>query len=136
MRTEAGKKDYETPDDARQLDVVTIEDPGGYLRSIPVVRYEELREMYSEEGEDVRGMPVYAALGDGRLWLYPSPDDTYEVNVRYKASETWPGQEAWAVLSDEEKDRYLRNLLADGFMETARIEQAQKEESGTKPACS
>lgn len=84
MKTERGKPDYPTPADlCRMVDAVCDGrerlGPNYVLNLIGPAEMEVMRAR-----NDALGTPTLVSVYSGRLWLWPTPDDAYTVEVRYE----------------------------------------------------
>lgn len=85
MQTERGKPDYQLPDDFGGVIDAMIDDQVkcGHLMMLMFLTYDEMAALLAKS-EGHMGVPVYASIGEGRLWLMPTPDAAYNVVARYE----------------------------------------------------
>ena len=60
--------------------VVHSDEPLGIHRPLPLLVPEEF---FALRKASYRGFPTYAAVCEGKLWIYPLPERTVEIRVRY-----------------------------------------------------
>ena len=85
MKTERGKPDYPTPTDLCRV-VSAICDGRERLGPYYVLNFIAPAEMEAmrARNEGIMGTPTLVSVYSDRLWLWPTPDDAYTVEVRYE----------------------------------------------------
>jgi hypothetical protein len=78
------KADYDLPEDFGEVVLFDVADTktSVYTR-LMVIDAGDMKQLRKEGKAKIIGVPVYASVVDGRLWVYPAPDHDYPSIVRY-----------------------------------------------------
>ncbi len=85
MLTERGKSDYPLPDDFGHITSLAVDEREQCGRYVPIIllSQEEMAAMRDKD-VDALGVPTFATIANEALWLYPAPDDAYNILARYE----------------------------------------------------